>query len=69
MYFILYSHSKSIGYVWRGIKAIFRPQKLYRAETTLPVLKFLDPPLIIAYYNNIKQGVPRIYFNNEKKKC
>ena len=46
MYFILYYHRKSIGYVWRGIKTIFRPQELYRAGTAPPVLKFLDPPLV-----------------------
>ena len=44
--FILCSHYKSIEYVWRGIKTISRPQKLYRAWTVVPpVLKFLDPPL------------------------
>ena len=32
--------------MWRGIKTIFRHQKLYRAETAPPVLKFLDPPLL-----------------------
>ena len=36
MYFILSSHYKSIGYVWMGIKTIFRPQKLYRAGTAPP---------------------------------
>ena len=46
MYFIIYYYYKSIGYVWRGIKTIFRHQKLYRAETAPPVLKFLDPPLL-----------------------
>ena len=45
MYVIQYSHYKSIGYVWRGIKTISRPQKLYRAGTAPPVYKFLDPPL------------------------
>ena len=32
-YFLLYSHQKSIGYVWRGIKSISRAPKLYRAGT------------------------------------
>ena len=31
MYFIQYFHYKSVGYVWRGIKKISRPQKLYSA--------------------------------------
>ena len=44
MYFILYSHYKSIGYVWRGIKTIFRPQKVIPCPQ---VLKFLDPPQIL----------------------
>ena len=43
---------KNIGYAWRGIRTIFRPQKLYRARTAPPpVLKFLDPPLIYLLYN------------------
>ena len=49
MYFILFSRYKSIGYVWRGIKTIFRPQKLYRAGTARSprALKFLDLPLTL----------------------
>ena len=45
--FDLYSHYKSTGYVWRGIKSISRPQKSYRAGTAPPppVKKFLDPPM------------------------
>ena len=31
IYFTLYSHYKTIGYVWRGIKIIPRPQEFYRA--------------------------------------
>ena len=30
-----------------GIKTIFRPQKLHRAGTAPPILKFLDPPLYL----------------------
>ena len=36
-YIILYS---SIGYVWRGIKTISGPRKLYRAGTATPPLFF-----------------------------
>ena len=55
MYFILYSHYKSMGYVWRGIKTISRHQILYRAGTAPPVLKFLDPPLRTTL---LQRGIP-----------
>ena len=45
MYFILYFQYKSIGYVWRGIKTISRPQNYTAQGPRAPVLKFLDPPL------------------------
>ena len=45
MYFILYFHYKSIGYVWGGIKTISRPQKIIPCTQ---VLKFQDPPLKLS---------------------
>ena len=47
MYFIFYSHYKSMQYVWRGIKKIPRPQEWYTAPGALAqVLKFLHVRLI-----------------------
>ena len=39
MHFILYSAYKSIGYVSRGIKTIWRPKKLYRAGIAPPGIR------------------------------
>ena len=49
MYIFLYSHYKSIGYVWRGIKTISRPQNLYYAGQRPPVLKLMDPPQVLFF--------------------
>ena len=36
---------KNIGYMWRGYKAIPKPQEFYRTMTVPRFWKFLDPPL------------------------
>ena len=46
----LYNY-KNIGYVLRGIKTIPRPQEFYPP----PVLKFLDPPLLLVVILTQKQ--------------
>ena len=46
---------KIIGYMWGGIKTIPRPQEFYRVETAPPILKFLDPTLMLSnVFTNFK---------------
>ena len=45
VFFFLNSNYKNIGFVWRSITTIPRPQEIYLARTAPQILKFLDPPL------------------------
>ena len=70
MYFIVYLHYKSIGYVYRGIKTIPNPYNSTALVLRPPVLKFPGSPtknnqhserfrghdLILLNYNPILSG-------------
>ena len=60
---ILFS-TLTIKIVWKGIKTISRPKKLYRAWTAPPVLKFQDPPLMINVVNNIQIDAKNRFYSD-----
>ena len=61
---ILFS-TLTIKIVWKGIKTISRPKKLYRAWTAPLVLKFQDPPLMLNVVNKYSNWCKKIIFYSD----